>query len=72
MASVQPLWWNVTEQETTLKVWDHSAPDVDTRRGWELRRFFDHVYGTADVAKVPTQYESTQESVHHSVCVEAR
>ena len=30
LASVQPFWWNVTEQEITLKVWESSPPDVDT------------------------------------------
>ena len=40
------------EQEITHKVLQYSAPDVDTWRGWELRRLFGHVHGTADVAKV--------------------
>ena len=52
MASVQPFWRNVTEQEITLKVWENSAPDVDTWRCRELRCLFGHVHGTADMAKV--------------------
>ena len=52
MASVQPFWWNFTEKEITLRVWEYSAPHVDTWRGWELRRLFGHVHGTADVVNV--------------------
>ena len=52
IASFQPFWWSVTEQEITLKVWEFAAPDVETWRGWGLRRLFGHVCGTADVAKV--------------------
>ena len=52
MASVQAFWWNVTEQGITLKVWEYSAPDVDTWRGREPGRLFGHVCGTANMAKV--------------------
>ena len=52
MASVQPFWWTVQEQEITLKVWECAAPDVDTWRGWELKRLFGLVCGTADMAKM--------------------
>ena len=49
------FWWDVTEQEITLNLWEHSVPDVDASCGWEHRRFFDHFCGTADLARPGTR-----------------